>query len=79
MIGSLSIKQSNQVSSDYYDTSKLLRSLEIGETPVTVLSEKGTPKSLVQAPISRIDVLTESEIHEINTNSKLFKKTQKAG
>lgn len=47
MIGSLSIKQSNQVSSDYYDTSKLLKSQEIGETPVIVLSEKGTPKSLV--------------------------------
>jgi DNA helicase HerA-like ATPase len=74
------IKQSadNYPSSDYYNTSEVLTSLGIGEALVTALSEKGIPTPLVatmlRAPMSRMDVLTESEIQEINTNSKLVKK-----
>jgi hypothetical protein len=74
------IKQSadNYPSSDYYNTSEVLTSLGIGEALVTALSEKGIPTPLVatmlRAPMSRMDILTESEIQEINTNSKLVKK-----
>jgi hypothetical protein len=74
------IKQSadNYPSSEYYNTSEVLTSLGIGEALVTALSEKGIPTPLVatmlRAPMSRMDVLTESEIQEINTNSKLVKK-----
>ncbi|MES2241166.1 MAG: helicase HerA-like domain-containing protein [Bacteroidota bacterium] len=74
------IKQTadNYPSSDYYNTSELLTSLGIGEALVTALSEKGTPTPLaatmLRAPMSRMDILTESEIQEINSKSKLVKK-----
>ena len=74
------IKQTadNYPSSDYYKTDELLTSLGIGEALVTALSEKGTPTPLaatmLRAPMSRMDVLTESEIQEINSKSKLVKK-----
>ncbi|HEY4617748.1 MAG TPA: helicase HerA-like domain-containing protein [Flavobacterium sp.] len=68
----------NYPSSDYYNTSEVLTSLGIGEALVTALNEKGIPTPLVatmmRAPMSRMDVLTESEIQEINSKSKLVKK-----
>jgi DNA helicase HerA-like ATPase len=74
------IKQSadNYPTSEYYKTDEVLTSLGIGEAFVTALSEKGIPTPLVatmmRAPTSRMDVLTESEIQEINSKSKLVKK-----
>lgn len=74
------IKQTadNYPSSEFYNTSELLTSLGIGEALVTALSEKGTPTPLaatmLRAPMSRMDILTESEIQEINSKSKLVKK-----
>ncbi|MEN9908833.1 MAG: hypothetical protein RLZZ540_1982 [Bacteroidota bacterium] len=74
------IKQTadNYPSSDFYNTSELLTSLGIGEALVTALSEKGTPTPLaatmLRTPMSRMDILTESEIQEINNKSKLVKK-----
>ncbi len=74
------IKQTadNYPSSEFYNTSELLTSLGIGEALVTALSEKGIPTPLaatmLRAPMSRMDVLTESEIQEINSKSKLVKK-----
>ena len=74
------IKQTadNYPSSEFYDTSEVLTSLGIGEALVTALSEKGIPTPLVatmlRAPMSRMDVLTESEIQDINNQSKLVKK-----
>lgn len=74
------IKQTadNYPSSDFYKTDELLTSLGIGEALVTALNEKGIPTplaaTLMRAPESRMDVLTESEIQEINTKSKLVKK-----
>lgn len=74
------IKQTadNYPSSEFYNTSELLTSLGIGEALITALSEKGTPTPLaatmLRAPMSRMDILTESEIQEINNKSKLVKK-----
>lgn len=74
------IKQTadNYPSSEFYNTSELLTSLGIGEALVTALSEKGIPTPLaatmLRAPMSRMDVLTEIEIQEINNKSKLVKK-----
>ncbi|MFL9831368.1 helicase HerA-like domain-containing protein [Flavobacterium sp. ARAG 55.4] len=74
------IKQTadNYPSSDFYNTSEIITSLGIGEALVTALNEKGIPTPLaatmLRAPMSRMDVLTESEIQEINTNSRLVKK-----
>ncbi|WPR72622.1 helicase HerA-like domain-containing protein [Flavobacterium sp. NG2] len=74
------IKQTadNYPSSEFYDTSEVLTSLGIGEALVTALNEKGIPTPLVatmlRAPMSRMDILTESEIQEINNQSKLVRK-----
>ncbi|MEO8255214.1 MAG: helicase HerA-like domain-containing protein, partial [Flavobacterium sp.] len=74
------IKQTadNYPSTEFYNTSEILTSLGIGEAFVTALNEKGIPTPLVatmiRAPMSRMDVLTESEIQEINNKSKLVKK-----
>jgi hypothetical protein len=74
------IKQTadNYPTSDYYQTDEVLTSLGIGEAFVTALNEKGVPTPLaatmMRAPMSSMDVLTESEISEINTKSKLVKK-----
>lgn len=74
------IKQSadNYPTSEFYKTDEVLTSLGIGEAFVTALSEKGIPTPLVatmmRAPMSRMDILTDTEIEEINTKSKLVKK-----
>ena len=74
------IKQTadNYPTSKYYNTSEMLTSLGIGEAFVTALSEKGIPTPLaatmMRAPMSRMDVLTASEIGEINGKSKLVRK-----
>jgi len=74
------IKQSadNYPTTEYYKTDEVLTSLGIGEAFVTALSEKGIPTPLVatmmRAPMSRMDILTDNEIEEINANSKLVKK-----
>jgi uncharacterized protein len=74
------IKQSadNYPTSEYYETAEVLTSLGIGEAFVTALNEKGIPTPLVatmmRAPMSRMDILTDTEIQEINSKSKLVKK-----
>lgn len=64
--------------SNYYKTDETLTNLGIGEALVTALNEKGIPTPLVatmmRAPMSRMDILSENEIAEINNNSKLVKK-----
>jgi DNA helicase HerA-like ATPase len=64
--------------SDFYKTDEIITNLGIGEALVTALNEKGIPTPLaatmMRAPMSRMDVLTESEIAEINAKSKLVKK-----
>jgi predicted flap endonuclease-1-like 5' DNA nuclease len=68
----------NYPTSTYYKTEELLTSLGIGEALVTALNEKGVPTPLVatmmRAPESRMDILTSTEIDEINNKSKLVKK-----
>lgn len=74
------IKQTadNYPTSEFYKTDEVLTSLGIGEALVTALNEKGIPtplaSTMLRAPMSRMDILTESEIHEINNKSKLVKK-----
>ncbi|MFV8367118.1 helicase HerA-like domain-containing protein [Flavobacterium sp. XS1P27] len=74
------IKQTadNYPTSEFYKTDEILTSLGIGEALVTALNEKGIPTPLaatmMRAPMSRMDILTESEIQEINNKSKLVKK-----
>lgn len=74
------IKQTadNYPTSKYYKTEDELTSLGIGEAFVTALNEKGVPTPLaatmMRAPMSRMDVLTDAEIAEINAKSKLVRK-----
>lgn len=68
----------NYPDSEYYDTAAVLTSLGIGEALVSALDEKGRPTPLaatmLRAPMSRMDVLTSSELKEVIDNSKLVKK-----
>jgi DNA helicase HerA-like ATPase len=74
------IKQTadNYPTSEFYKTDELLTSLGIGEALVTGLNEKGIPTPLaatmLRAPMSRMDILTQSEIDVINKNSRLVRK-----
>lgn len=76
------IKQTseNYPLSEFYKTDEVITSLGIGEALVTALNEKGIPTPLVacmmRAPESRMDILTESEIAKINSNSRLVEKYQ---
>lgn len=63
---------------DFYEVDQLLTELGIGEAIVTALNEKGIPTPLVhtllRAPQSRMDVLTDSEINAILKESTIIKK-----
>lgn len=74
------IKQTadNYPTSEYYKTDEIITSLGIGEALVTALNEKGIPTPLaatmMRAPESRMDILTETEIEKINSASRLVEK-----
>ncbi|MBW8243397.1 DUF853 domain-containing protein [Muricauda oceani] len=63
---------------DFYDTAEVLTSLGTGEALVSALDEKGRPTPLaatmMRAPMSRMDILTDSEIKDVLDRSKLIKK-----
>lgn len=67
--------------SDYYEIDELLTQMGIGEAMVTALNEKGIPTPLVhtllRAPQSRMDVLTNTEIKDILKASDLVEKYNK--
>lgn len=64
--------------SEFYKTDEMLTSLGIGEAAITALNEKGAPTplaaTLLRAPQSRMDILTNDEIDEIVRNSRLVPK-----
>ncbi len=64
--------------SEFYDTKEVLTSLGIGEALISALDEKGRPTplaaTLLRAPMSRMDVLTDAELKETIGKSKLIKK-----
>ena len=64
--------------SEFYKTDELITSLGIGEALITALNEKGIPTPLaatmLRSPQSRMDILTENEIAEVNAKSKLVRK-----
>lgn len=68
----------NYPDSDYYDTAKVLTELGIGEALVSALNEKGVPTPLVRtmlrAPMSRMDVLSDSELKELIGKSKIARR-----
>ena len=74
----IKLSAQNYPDSEYYDVEALLTELGIGEALVTVLSEKGIPTplahTLLRAPQSRMDVLTNGEIDDILKQSSIIKK-----
>jgi DNA helicase HerA-like ATPase len=74
------IKQTaeNYPETSFYKTEDLITQLGIGEALVTILNEKGIPTPLaatmMYAPRSRMDVLTDREIDNIVGKSKLTSK-----
>ena len=68
----------NYPTSEYYNTTEVLTSLGTGEAFVTVLNEKGIPTPLVatmlRAPMSRMDILSDSEINALVNRSELVRK-----
>lgn len=77
------IKQTaeNYPLSEYYDTEDIITNLGIGEALVTLLNEKGIPTPLAAtmlcAPRSRMDILTDEEIKDLVDKSKLVDKYSK--
>ncbi len=74
------IKQTaeNYPETEFYKTEQLITELGIGEALITMLNEKGIPTPLVHAmlcpPRSRMDILTDGEIENIVSHSKLVSK-----
>ena len=64
--------------SAYYKADEVITQLGIGEAFITALNEKGVPTPLahtyMRAPISRMDVLTETEIQSLVSDSVLVPK-----
>lgn len=63
--------------SDYYKTDKVLTEMGIGEAFITCLNEKGIPtplaRTLLRAPMSRMDTLNAKELKSIIDSSDLVK------
>lgn len=60
---------------EYYDVESVLTSLGIGEAFVTALNEKGIPTplaaTLMRAPVTRMDILSDKEVKEVVSQSRL--------
>ncbi len=67
----------NYPTSEFYKTDEVLTNLGIGEALITGLNEKGIPTplaaTLLRAPITRMDVLTKSEIKNVISSSDLIR------
>ena len=74
------IKQTaeNYPETEFYKTEDLITQMGIGEALITMLNEKGIPTPLVHTllcpPRSRMDILSEAEIDNIVSHSKLVAK-----
>jgi len=68
----------NYPDSEYYDVDESLTQLGIGEAFISVLNEKGIPTPLaatmMRAPMSRMDVLTDKELKQLINTSRLYYK-----
>ena len=68
----------NYPTSEFYDITDTLTSLGTGEALITALNEKGIPTPLVatmmRAPMSRMDILSEDEISKLVDKSELVAK-----
>ncbi|NOR29291.1 MAG: DUF853 family protein [Lutibacter sp.] len=74
----IKLASENYPDSEYYDVDETLTQLGIGEAFISVLNEKGRPTPLaatmMRAPMSRMDILTDKELKQLIENSRLFYK-----
>jgi DNA helicase HerA-like ATPase len=74
----IKLASENYPDSEYYDVDESLTQLGIGEAFVSVLNEKGIPTPLaatmMRAPMSRMDVLSDKELKQLINNSRLYYK-----
>lgn len=74
----IKLTSENYPISEYYKTDELLTSLGIGEAAISALNEKGVPTplaaTLLCAPKSRMDILTDDELSKKISSSKLVNK-----
>jgi len=74
----IKLASENYPDSEYYDVDEALTQLGIGEAFISVLNEKGRPTPLaatmMRAPMSRMDILTNKEIKQLIGNSRMFYK-----
>ncbi|MDV7188251.1 helicase HerA-like domain-containing protein [Lutibacter sp. TH_r2] len=74
----IKLASENYPDSEYYDVDETLTQLGIGEAFVSALNEKGIPTPLaatmMRAPMSRMDVLSPTELKSQIENSRLYYK-----
>lgn len=74
----IKLASENYPDSKYYDVDEALTQLGIGEAFVSALNEKGIPTPLaatmMRAPMSRMDVLSDKELKQLIDNSRLYYK-----
>ncbi len=74
----IKLTSENYPLSEFYNTDEIITALGTGEALITALDEKGRPTPLaatmMRAPMSRMDILTEEEIDAINKSSELVRK-----
>lgn len=72
----------NYPETEFYKTEDLITQLGIGEALITMLNEKGIPTPLAHtmlcAPRSRMDILSDAEISELTGKSKMVAKYNQA-
>jgi hypothetical protein len=77
----IKLASENYPLTDFYDVDTVLTELGTGEALVTALDRKGRPtplaRTMLRAPESRMDVLTDSEIKDIVDHSPLVRKYNK--
>ncbi len=74
----IKLASENYPLTNFYKTDELLTSMGIGEALITTLNEKGIPTPLVHtllcAPESRMDTISDSELNQVVARSSLVKK-----
>jgi DNA helicase HerA-like ATPase len=77
----IKLTSENYPITEHYEVDELLTQLGIGEAIITVLNEKGIPTplahTLLTAPSSRMDVISDEEKEEVMAKSKLMKQYDK--
>lgn len=75
---SIRLASQNFPESEAYDIDQLITQLGIGEALITVLNTKGIPTkvayTMLRAPQSRMDILTNEELEELINSSRLYSK-----